>query len=79
MHDEFNEYDEYDEYDQFNIIDSDLDVFDKKEIEFYEVSCYEWVCEECSSINIERRKPRFGKFVHCRECNEVFSSVFCEE
>lgn len=55
----------------------DFDFFDKKEVDCYEVTKWDWVCLDCGCVNTEHKKPRLGIDVECAECGSVFSSV-CE-
>ena len=71
---------EYEDYNEENMemYDEEFDVFDKREVECCEVVCWEWVCDDCSNINIERKKPRLGENVYCSMCDAVFSSVLVD-
>lgn len=77
---EFEEYENYKEYEDYegDMHSDEFDVFDKKVVHGCEISAWEWVCEECNCVNLERKKPRWNTVVSCLDCGMQYN-IICEE
>lgn len=75
----YEDYEDLSYFETQHIKDDEFDLFDKREVECFEVSKWDWACISCGCVNTENKKPRFTDLVYCAECGEVFSAVVCDE